>query len=642
MEVHRESKLLANYLVALCDFTIRGLDDSMGLLSLMNMYLNKVTLDAFRGVSKPQEIFFEDLNTIVGRNDAGKSTLLFALDYFFNEKAASLEDLNNVSDSEDFYIECVFSGVDIEEKLKEYLRQNNKKEEGIDEEVESLLISEELTVKRSWIGANGKPKTYIKTIDYEEEKYRGLVNLSDIKISKLLKDLEVTVPADEPGRNSKLEKIKHISIELDKRGEKKDYFYKEYKKIDFLPIFEFFPADFAISTDSSYSKYFRSETGDVFEKKTKSQLDKVETEVRNSMASEAEHITEYIKEHASDIESVSIEPIFDWKTALNDVKINMKAKNDSEQIRLEYKGAGFRRLFMVARFRYLASVRSTGDTIYAIEEPETFLHPSAQTELLNSLITISEDNQVLITTHSAVFAGKTPNNSIFLTKKGAIGTEYLSKDEVTIKGIIEELGIRPSHNLVDEFEKIIFFESHHDIDFFKILCEKAGYRIDRNYLLLPGGTSSVENLISVDYFQNQTTRNQFLVIDSDIFDPDDYPTEKVKGLEYKVAKNNKIVSDFDAKDRCSGWVLPKREMENYLHPRAIERAYGLTENIIPYDTFPDTLDVETIRNDVIMPSNSKKLKNRIDIFNSMSQEEWDEVIDDKLREILETIFRVAS
>jgi putative ATP-dependent endonuclease of the OLD family len=39
-----------------------------------------------------------------------------------------------------------------------------------------------------------------------------------------------------------------------------------------------------------------------------------------------------------------------------------------------------------------------------IEEPETFLHPSAQQDLLDSIKDLSEDNQIIITTHSPIFA----------------------------------------------------------------------------------------------------------------------------------------------------------------------------------------------------------------------------------------------
>ena len=49
------------------------------------MKIHKVTLTNFRGYRNPVTIEFNDLTVFVGRNDIGKSTVLEALDLFFNE-----------------------------------------------------------------------------------------------------------------------------------------------------------------------------------------------------------------------------------------------------------------------------------------------------------------------------------------------------------------------------------------------------------------------------------------------------------------------------------------------------------------------------------------------------------------------------
>lgn len=49
------------------------------------MKLVKLYLKNFRGYLETEIEFNEDLNVIIGRNDVGKSTILDALDYFFNE-----------------------------------------------------------------------------------------------------------------------------------------------------------------------------------------------------------------------------------------------------------------------------------------------------------------------------------------------------------------------------------------------------------------------------------------------------------------------------------------------------------------------------------------------------------------------------
>src|SRR5690606_38430725 len=110
-------------------------------------------------------------------------------------------------------------------------------------------------------------------------------------------------------------------------------------------------------------------------------------------------------------------PIFAWKDAIKSVDVSFQFAGDDKFIPMSHKGTGYRRLFMVAGFRYLAEKSKGNNIIYLIEEPETFLHPTAQADLLNALKELSNDNQVLITTHSPVFAGATSVKGVVLCVK---------------------------------------------------------------------------------------------------------------------------------------------------------------------------------------------------------------------------------
>lgn len=56
------------------------------------MKLKSMTVANFRCYKSPLTVTFDDLTTLVGRNDAGKSALLEALDVFFNDKALDKND----------------------------------------------------------------------------------------------------------------------------------------------------------------------------------------------------------------------------------------------------------------------------------------------------------------------------------------------------------------------------------------------------------------------------------------------------------------------------------------------------------------------------------------------------------------------
>jgi predicted ATP-dependent endonuclease of OLD family len=62
------------------------------------MKIKSVGLQGFRGYSSRIDVEFPDLRVLVGKNDIGKSTILEALDIFFNEGKGSAkidkEDIN--------------------------------------------------------------------------------------------------------------------------------------------------------------------------------------------------------------------------------------------------------------------------------------------------------------------------------------------------------------------------------------------------------------------------------------------------------------------------------------------------------------------------------------------------------------------
>jgi len=64
------------------------------------MKIKSVTVNRFRGYPSPVTVEVNDLLVLVGRNDVGKSTILEALDIFFNEGKGCVkidkDDINKV------------------------------------------------------------------------------------------------------------------------------------------------------------------------------------------------------------------------------------------------------------------------------------------------------------------------------------------------------------------------------------------------------------------------------------------------------------------------------------------------------------------------------------------------------------------
>lgn len=69
------------------------------------MILKKAILTNYRGINGSKQINFELFNCVVGQNDAGKSTILKALDIFLNGANPTRADLNVLSAEQNFSVE---------------------------------------------------------------------------------------------------------------------------------------------------------------------------------------------------------------------------------------------------------------------------------------------------------------------------------------------------------------------------------------------------------------------------------------------------------------------------------------------------------------------------------------------------------
>lgn len=121
-----------------------------------------------------------------------------------------------------------------------------------------------------------------------------------------------------------------------------------------------------------------------------------------------------------EIAGVVLEPaVPDVDTTLSNVGITLK---DAVDTSLGNKGTGVRGAVMVAMLRYLAD-QTKRSMVFAVEEPEAFLHPSAQEELRGDLESLAErrDVTLIVSTHSPFVLSRDPKARIFSIVKDAEG-----------------------------------------------------------------------------------------------------------------------------------------------------------------------------------------------------------------------------
>lgn len=585
------------------------------------MYISKLKLTNYRGVRDSREIYLAKFSSVVGKNDSGKTIVLNAIATFLDIKSFSItqNDFNDISRPIDF--EFTFSADDLIELLASKVKSKVKKSEGLDEFIEDLIFQGTIVYKRvvNIVGKSWSSESVLIK-DYLNEDIRGLYFKSDEEISTIIERYDIDIPVEGRGRNSKIEKIKHIKEHFfaEERGQ---FWIADDMKISSLfPNVEMFKADYGLEADTKFKTASVTEIEAYFTA-AEARLKVFKDEISAEMKKEANILKTYMLEYASNLKDIDISPNVAWKDAIKSVDVSFQFIGDDKFIPMTHKGTGYRRLFMVARFRYLAQKSKGNNIIYLIEEPETFLHPTAQQDLLNALKELSNENQVITTTHSPVFAGATDVGGVVLCTKNAQSNyenAEIGNEREFLYKIIDELGIKPSFNLRDDFEKILFVEGQDDGTFYKLIAKKIFDSDLDTILILPCGGSSVESFINIEYFK-KNGRELYLLLDSD------------KGLKTRDPKKpllqQQIIEKFNA-DFGTAYSLKKSNIEYYFHPSALKRYYHHLEDE-EIEIFKDDDDLKDFFKD-----KGINKKHNVEIFNLMTTEEWGEVIEQELLDFL--------
>jgi len=377
------------------------------------MLIKSVILENFRGYRERQVINFSNLTAFVGRNDVGKSSILEALDIFFNDGSGAVKidsnDANRQSCNENDVVDVIIGVTFYDFPDKIDLDAGN--ETSLRDE---FLLDDDgsLTILKRFTTPSMKPKTYILSKFPANENCRDLLYKKQSELRKLTAGLDCD-------RNKNAEMRKAIralySEQLDLRVQEIDASKEEAKNIwekikIYMPVYTLFQSD---RSNGDKDKEVQDPLKEAVKNIVNSEEIKSKCkEIYDSVISELKSVSERTLEKLHEINpeiAGSLNPTMPssedlkWTDVFSKV-VSIAGDND---IPLNKRGSGVKRMVLLSFFRAeaereQAEIKAHG-IIYAIEEPETAQHIDHQLLLINSLKEISSraNSQVIITTHSS-------------------------------------------------------------------------------------------------------------------------------------------------------------------------------------------------------------------------------------------------
>jgi len=587
------------------------------------MKLRKLRIRNFRCYRDEISIDFENITSLIGKNDCGKSTMMDALDVFLNDKNPDKDDACKYGDPKDLTIICEF------EEIPSEVIIDDTNPTSLNEE---FLLNQEgrLEIHKTFSGHTQNPKC-INISAYAlhpvNEGLKDLLQLKNVDLKKRAKELDVDLQNVNTKINAPIRsairsnfsdiKLQPILVPLNEDNAKNVWDGLKNS----MPAFALFKSDRA-STDQD------PEAQDPLNAAIREAIKAKEEDLRR--------ITTYVEEEVKKIAKATVDKIREMDPNLaSELKPEFKPQKweslfkasitGDEGIPINKRGSGVKRLILLNFFRAKADqeLKTSGKNtiIYGIEEPETSQHPNNQRMLIAAFNELSISSQVVLSTHTPMLARSLPDKSLrYIQINDDKSREIFIGGDETNKLFSKALGILPDNSV----KIFIGIEGPNDIAFLKNISkvlirdgesipdlEKMELNGELIFFPLGGSTlalwtSRLENL----------NRPEFHLYDRDTTPP-------------AQPKYQAQIDKINQRENCIALFTGKREIENYIHKDAIVQAYNrnglqiaIAHNFNDFDDVP--LEVAKI------------------VHTATSPNAWDELKDDKKEEKEQNAKRTVS
>lgn len=546
------------------------------------MRLKAVKLENFRGYRSETVIPLGDLSALIGKNDADKSSVLDALAIFFESKVVKFEklDLCVAGCGGDVRIACIFDELPAELVIDASATTTLDREH-------LLNADGDLEIHKIWNCALATPKARVVAVA-EHPDYPGQGSLLLLKNPDLKRlAAEAAVP-DEVDRRSNVAlrralwatqpdaELSTIQIPLDKEDAKVIW----DRLAAHLPIFALFRSD-RPSTDPD------AEAQDPM----RLAVDQAVSEVSDRL----EEVERQVKERVTEVATRTLRRLRDYDVSLaDDLRPDFLADRkwaglfkmtleDGRGVPVNKRGSGVRRLILLSFFQAEADRRREAaggaPVILAIEEPETSQHPDNQRMLVEAFVSLaqSEGVQVVLTTHVPALAQYLPLSSLRYIAQTDDGDRLVQTGgDDMYSQIANDLGVLPDSRV----KVLVCVEGPHDVtclsEYSRIL-RQADQTIpdlasDPRVAFVPMGGSVLKDWVNHKYLEG-LQKPEVHIYDRGTDSPPKYAAQ--------------VDSVNGRGDRSIAFLTEKGELENYLHPAAIQTCKGVSVCIDDFCDVPE-------------------------------------------------------
>lgn len=370
------------------------------------MKLSSFTIRNYRSIKEARKIYVHDYTILIGANNEGKSNILHAL-------SLAMQELVNWKIRRDKRSTIIERFIQRRRNLISY---NYDRDFPIQNKVSkkaktSIILEFELD------------EAEIK--EFRQEIGSSLNGTLPIEVS-FERDNKSIIKLKKQGKGSKI---------LNDKSEKITDFISDRIGFEYIPSFRNSDVAIKIIADLISRKFRTLEESEEYIKLT-NKLSDLQKPILDELS---QSIKETISKFLPNVKSVHIDT--DDYVRLSTRDINIKI-DDGIMTPIERKGDGIQSLVALALMRHISAERQKSNrNIIAIEEPESHLHPRAIHEIKNILESLSEENQVIITTHSPIFV-----NSINI-ENSIIVDNSKAQPAKNIEEIRKALGVKVSDNL---------------------------------------------------------------------------------------------------------------------------------------------------------------------------------------------------